>query len=121
MHTQLRGLHQICWEVLSKYLSLARSNKNGTFVTTNTVKQFVNIISNWMREKTSQTIKSCDYLTVMLDESLDESNCAELSLIFRIVHNGIIENHFLDLMQLQRCDIETIFRSFETNLCDSGV
>ena len=48
----------------------------------------------------------------MLDESLDESNCTELSLIFRIVHNGIIENHFLDLMQLQRCDIETIFLEF---------
>ena len=40
-------------EVLSKYLSIAGSNKNGTFVTTNTVKQFVNIIGNWMREKTS--------------------------------------------------------------------
>ena len=28
---------------------------------------------------------------------------------------------FLDLMQLQRCDTETIFKSFETNLLDRGV
>ena len=74
-----------------------------------------------MREKTLQTIKSCDYFTLMLDESTDESNRSELSHIFRIVNNEIIENHFLDLMQLQRCDAETIFKSFETNLRDSGV
>ena len=28
---------------------------------------------------------------------------------------------FLGLMQLQRWDTETIFKSFETNLCDMGV
>ena len=47
-------------EVLSKYLSTAESHKNATYVTANTVKQFVNVIGNWMREKTLQTIKSCD-------------------------------------------------------------
>ena len=57
-------------------------------------------------KKTLQTIKSCDYLTLMLDESTDESNRSELSLIFRIVNNGVIEKQFLDLMQLQRCDAE---------------
>ena len=38
-------------EVLSKYLSIAESHKNATYVTANTVKQFVNVIGNWMREK----------------------------------------------------------------------
>ena len=38
-------------EVLSKYLSIAASHKNATYVTSNTVKQFVNVIGNWMREK----------------------------------------------------------------------
>ena len=74
-----------------------------------------------MTEKTLQKIKSSYYLTLMLDESTVESNHSELSAIFRIVNNRVIENHFLDLMQLQRCDIEAIFESFKTNLCDSGV
>ena len=74
-----------------------------------------------MREKTLQMIESYDYLTLMLGESIDETNRSELSHIFRIASNGAIENHFLDLMQLQRCEAETIFKSFETNLCDSGV
>ena len=38
-------------EVLSKYLSIAESHKNATYVAANAVKQFVNIIGNSMREK----------------------------------------------------------------------
>ena len=79
--------------LLSKYLSIAKSHKNVTYVNPNTVKQFVNVIGNWMREKSLQT-KSCDYLTLMLDESTDESNRSELCLIFRIVNNGVRENYF---------------------------
>ena len=90
-------------------------------MTPNTVKQFVIVIENWMREKTLETIKSCNYVTFMLDESTDESNRSELSFIFRIVNNWIIEKHLFDLIQLQRIDAETFFKSFKTNLCDSGV
>ena len=67
-------------EVLSKYLSIAESHKNATYVTANTVKQFINIIGNSMREKTLQMIESYDYLTLMLGESIDETNRSELSL-----------------------------------------
>ena len=91
-------------EVLSKYLLITESQKSTTYVTANTVKQFVNVIGNWTREKTLQMIKRCDYLTLMLDESTNESNHSEFSLIFRIVNNGVTENHFLYLMQLQRCN-----------------
>ena len=55
-------------------------------------------------------------LKLVLDESTDESNRSELSLIFRIVNNVVIENYLLDLMQLQRYDTKTIFKRFETNL-----
>ena len=107
-------------KVLSKYLSIAECHKNAN-VTTNTVKQFVNVINIWMREKTLQTIKSFNYLTFTLDESPDESNRSELSLIFRIVNKRIVENHFLDLMQLQKSDVETFLKSFKIKLSDSGV
>ena len=79
-------------------------------MTANTVKQFENVIGYWTREKIVQA-KVWGYLTSMLDESTDKSNRSELSLIFRIVNSGVIENHFLDLMQLQRCDTETIFKA----------
>ena len=107
-------------KVLGKYLSIAECHKNAN-VSSNTVKQFLNVINNWMREKTLQTIKSFNYLTFMLDESTDESNCSKLSLIFRIVNKRIIENHFLDIMQLQRSDVETFLKSFKIRLSDSGV
>ena len=59
-------------DVFSKFLSVAKSHKSTTYVTANTVKQFVNVIGNWMREKSLETIKSCDYLTLMIGESTDE-------------------------------------------------
>ena len=70
--------------MFSKYLLIAESHKNATYVTANTVKQFINVIGNWTREKTLQTIKSCNYLTLMLDKSTDESNHSE----FRIVNTS---------------------------------
>ena len=66
--------------MLSKYLWIAESHKNATYVTTNTVKQFINVIGNSTREKTLQTIKSGNYLTLMLDESTDESNHSEFRI-----------------------------------------
>ena len=71
-------------EVLSKYPLTAESNKNATYMTTNTAKQFVNVIGNWKRENNLQTIKTCNYLTLMLDETTDESNHSE----FRIVNTA---------------------------------
>ena len=41
-----------------------------------------------------------------------------MSLIVRILRNSMIENHFLDLVQLRRCDAETIFSEVETYLRD---
>ena len=68
-------------EVLSKYFLIAESHKNSTYVTTNTVKQFMNVIGNWTREKTLKAIKSSNYLALMLDESTGESNHSELRIV----------------------------------------
>lgn len=70
-------------EVLSKFLSVAKSHKNTTSVTANTVKQFVNVIGNWMREKSLQTIKSCDYLTLMIGESTNEEQLLRVMSYFK--------------------------------------
>ena len=54
-------------------------------------------------------IRQADY-TLLLDESTDNANRSELSLIVRIVdEDGRIHNQFLSLIQLPRCDANTIF------------
>ena len=70
-------------DMLSKFLSVAKSHKNTTSVTANTVKQFVNVIGNWMREKSLQTIKSCDYLTLMIGESTNEEQLLRVMSYFK--------------------------------------
>ena len=61
------------------------------------------------------------FTTIMLDESTDESNRSEMSLIVRILRNSKIENHFSDLVHLRRCDAETIFSEVETYFKSAGM
>ena len=95
--------------VLKEYLTLTDSHKNATYITANRVKQFIKIISEWMKKNTVNELKTCNEFTLLLDESTDEANRSELSLIVRMIRDGKIENHFLDLLQLNRGDAETIF------------
>ena len=67
------------------------------------------IISELMKKNTVNELKTCNEFTLLLDESTDEANRSELSLIVRMIKDGKIENHFLDLLQLNRGDAETIF------------
>ena len=108
-------------EVLKSYLELTDSHKNATYLSSNTVSQFLKHISNWMLDQTLCIVRKCDYLTIMLDESTDESNRSELSLIACIVNNGSIENHFLDLKHLTRCDASSIFTTVETYLREKEI
>ena len=96
-------------EVLSAYLEMADSNKNTMYLSTNTMTQFLNVISDWMKDEILSVVKQCGFTTIMLDESTDTSNWSEMLLIVHILQNSMIENHFLDLVHLRRYDVETIF------------
>ena len=66
-------------------------------------------------------MKTCNKFTLLLDESTDEANRSELLLIVRMIKDGKIENHFLDLLQLDRGDAETIFESVSDCLRENGL
>ena len=108
-------------EVLSAYLEMADSNKNVIYLSTNTVTHFLNVVSDWMKDESLSIVKQCDFTTIMSDESTDESNRSEMSLIVCILQNSMIENHFLDLVHPRRCDSETIFSEVETYLRDNDL
>ena len=103
-------------EVQRSYLEIEYSNKNTAYLSANTANQFMKCINDWMLNQTLCIIRKCCYLTIMLDDSTDESNQLELSLIARIVRECIIENHFLDSQHLPRCDTSTIFSLIEKYL-----
>ena len=102
--------------ILEEYLKLSDTHKNATYLSANTVSLFIKLVSDYMKNETISKIKSCDHFTLLLDESTNESNHSELSLIARVVREGKIENHFLYLLQLNRCDTETIFNVIQTFL-----
>ena len=62
-----------------------------------------------MHAQTMSQLKDCDHVTLFLDETADISNRSGLSLMARIVKDGVFKNLFLDLLQLRRCDITFIF------------
>ena len=74
------------------------------------VSKFLVVIGEWIEQETVKKIRGAEYFTLLLDESTDNANRSELSLIARIVdEDGCIQNHFLTLIQLQRCDALSIF------------
>ena len=46
--------------VLKEYLTLTDSHKNATYITANRVKQFIKIISEWMKKNTVNELKTCN-------------------------------------------------------------
>ena len=72
-------------EVLSAYLEKPDLNKNATYLSTNTVTQFLNVIRDWMKDETLSIVKQCDFTTKMLYESTDKSNRSAISLIVCIL------------------------------------
>ena len=105
--------------VLKEYMTYAESHKNATYLSANTVVQFVKVISDWMKEETLEELKQCQDFTLLLDESTDETNRSELCLQVRIVKEGEIQNRFLDLLQLRRGDALTIFETI-VDFCDKN-
>ena len=103
-------------------MTYAQSHKNAAYLSANIVVQFVKVISDWMKEETLEEIKKYQDFTLLLDESTDESNRSELYLQVRIVKEGKIQNHFIELLQLRQGDSLTIFETiidfFEKNDVD---
>ena len=98
-------------QVLSECLKYSHKQKNETYLSVNSVVQFIEVISDWMKASTINAIKQYEHFTLLLEESRDESNRSELSLIARRVKEGVIQNHFLDLLQLCRCHTNSIFET----------
>ena len=96
--------------VLEEYLKLCKGRKNATYLSEFTVAEFLKLIGEYMENEALKKVRDAEQFTIMLDESTDEANRAELAVIARVVDsNGEVENHFLTLLQLSRCDALTIF------------
>ena len=94
--------------VFNEYLKLAGHHKNATYLSKFTVSKFLEV--KWIEQETVKKIREAEYFTLLLDDSTDNANRSELSLIARAVdEDGCIQTHFLTLIQLQRCDALSIF------------
>ena len=103
-------------QVLSEYLKLSESHKNATYLSQNSVSLFITEISNWMKVETIKKRKEHENYTLLLNEVTDESNRFEFSLIARVVESGEVHDLFLSLLELRRCDAESIFKTVEAFL-----
>ena len=60
-------------QVLGAYLKLSASHRNATYLSANTVSQFVKVISDWMKEQTIKELKEIMQFSLLLDEQIDQS------------------------------------------------
>ena len=103
-------------QILSEYLKLSESHKNATYLSQNSVSFFITEISNWMKDEKIKNMKEHENYTLLLDEATDESNRSELYLIARVVESCEVHNLFLSLLELRRCEVESIFKTVEAFL-----
>lgn len=61
--------------VLKEYLTLADSHKNATYITVNTVKEFIGIISERMKTNMVNELKLCHELMNMQMRPIDQNCC----------------------------------------------
>ena len=66
-------------------------------------------------------LKFFEDFTLLLDEATDASNRSELSLIARVVESGEVQNKFLALLELRRCDAKSIFNAVKEFLTKEDV
>ena len=59
--------------------------------------------------------------TLLLDEATDESNRSKLFLITRVVESAEVHDHFLSLLEIHRCDAESIFKTVRAFLIRKNV
>ena len=71
---------------------------------------FITEISNWMKDETIKKVIEHENYTLLLDGATDESILSKLSLIACVVESGEVHNLFLSLLQLCRCDAESIVK-----------
>ena len=69
-----------------------------------------------MKDETIKKMKEHENYTLLLDEATGESNRSELSLIACVVESGEVANLLLSLLELRRCDAESIFKTLEAFL-----
>ena len=103
-------------QILSEYLKLSELHKNATYLSQNSVSLFITEVSNWMKDETIKKMKEHENYTLLLDEAIDESNRFELSLIACVAEAGKVHTLFLSLLELHRCDAESIFKTVEAFL-----
>ena len=73
-------------------------------------------ISNWMKDETTKKMKEHENYTLLLHEAIDESNRSKLFLIAHVVESAEVHSYFLSLLELHRCDAESIMKNIEAFL-----
>ena len=69
-----------------------------------------------MKDETIKKMKEHENYALLLDEATYESNGSEISLIAHVVEAGEVHNPFPSLLELHRCDDESLFKAAEAFL-----
>ena len=94
-------------------LKQTEQHKNATYLSRPTVSEFVKITGQYIKEITIDFMKLQSDFTLLLDESTDCANQSQLALIARVIVDCAIDNKFLDLIKLPRCNATSIFNEVE--------
>jgi len=86
---------------------LEKAGKNATYTSKD---DFVETIGQWIEENLLKRLHQAEYFSLLADEYTDISTIEELSVVIRLVENGLPVEHFTELVLLRKADASTILR-----------
>ncbi len=67
------------------------------------VVEFVEALGTWVEECILKRLQKAQYYSIMADECTDIACIEELSVFCRWEENGVVKEHFLEIIHLQKC------------------
>jgi hypothetical protein len=93
-----------------------------TYLSSTTVTELINILGEFIEIKLLRDLRSCDFYTLMADESTDDANREQLSVYAKYVDKNFvfgdpdskfITDHYLGIIHVDRTDAESLMTALE--------
>ena len=85
------------------------------------VQEFLNVMAETVRKPLMEEVMACDYIGLMADESTDQSNLKQLSIVLRYTSKGQVKNVHLGLTDLRDGTAPTVTSTIKEQLKDAGI
>lgn len=97
-------------EELSSYLDKSPSV---TYLSSTSVTDIIEAISRPIEEELLSSLRNAKYFALLADESTDEANREQFSIMCKWLHNNEVKGHYMGLIHVKKTDALSLLTAIE--------